>query len=354
MIEDYHSILDSNWYTNFGPYEKELSQKAGEYVGDGIYATTVANCTLGLDIAIMALFDKSKGNKVLVPSFTFAAGPEMLIRNDYEPVLLDVESDTWQMSITQAEEILSTDNGIAGILLCNEFGVGNPKIEQWEALAKKHNKRLIIDSAAGFGSRYRPDEVIGGRGDCEIFSLHATKPFAVGEGGLITSKNETLIKQLRTLQNFGFEDDRTVHTIGTNAKMQEFNCAIGVRQLHKLQGRIAGRQEKLRIYKAHLKSFEFQPNDELSTIPFVSALVPEGYDADFSQKTLLDASIEARRYYTPALHLHSAIVERSSIPNPLTVTESMSDRIISLPLLNDMSEQDIIDVCEALVKTRKV
>ncbi|MEO6109541.1 MAG: aminotransferase class I/II-fold pyridoxal phosphate-dependent enzyme [Candidatus Saccharimonadales bacterium] len=353
MIEDYRAILDSNWYTNFGPYELDLSQKVAEYVGQDIYATTVANCTLGLDLAIIALFDKSNGNKVLVPSFTFAAGPEMLIRNDFEPVLLDVEADTWHMSIKQAEEILSNDKEIAGILLCNSFGVGNPKIEQWELLAKKYNKKLIIDSAAGFGSRYTSDEIIGGRGDCEVFSLHATKPFAVGEGGLVTSRDQTLIKKIRVLQNFGFEGDRTVHTIGTNAKMQEFNCAIGIRQLSKLQTRISGRQQKLATYKAHLKDFEFQPNDTLSTVPFVSVLVPEGYDADFSQQSLLDASIEARRYYTPALHLHSAIKERSSIPGPLTVTESMSDRIISLPLLNDMTDEDIIGVCETLIKTRK-
>jgi len=350
ISKDYQKIVSSNWYSNFGQYEKELSLKAAQFVGSTVYATTVANCTLGIDIAVLALFDTSK-RKVVTQSFTFAAGAEVLIRNGFEPLFIDINKQTWQMDLRQAEEVIVEDaEDIAGILLCNTFGVGNPDIEQWERLAKKHDIPLIIDTAAGFGSRYGSDEIVGGRGDCEVFSLHATKPFAVGEGGLITSRNEELIQKLRSLQNFGFEGDRMVHMIGMNAKMQEFTCAIGVRQLEKLSERVITRQDKLRTYKKHLESqgFIFQPGDEASTVPFVSVLVPNGVDVSEAQERLQEAGVEARRYYTPAVHLHPVIMAHASISRQLTATEDISDSIISLPLLNDMTDDDIRMICDTL------
>lgn len=350
MSEDYQNIVTSNWYSNFGQYEKELSARAARYVGDTVYATTVANCTLGIDIAVLALFDTSK-KKVLTQSFTFAAGAEVLIRNGYEPILVDIEKQTWQMNIQKTEELITKKReDIAGILLCNTFGVGNPDIEKWEQLAKQYGLPLILDTAAGFGSRYTAGEIVGGRGDCEVFSLHATKPFAVGEGGLITSRNEQLIHKLRSLQNFGFENDRTVHSIGMNAKMQEFSCAIGIRQIDKLAERIHIRQDKLRIYKEQLEpqGFVFQPGDDMSTVPFVSVLTPDTIDASRAQERLIGSGIEARRYYTPAVHLHSAIMAHASISENLTVTEDISRSIISLPLLNDMTDEDITLICDTL------
>lgn len=350
MSEDYQKIVTSNWYSNFGPYEKDLSFKAARYIGEGVYATTVANCTLGLDIAVLALFDTSK-KKALIQSFTFAAGAEVLIRNGYEPLLIDIEKETWQMNIEQAEDVIKSNaDDIAGILLCNTFGVGNPMIEKWEQLSTKYAIPLVIDSAAGFGSKYDDTERIGGRGDCEVFSLHATKPFAVGEGGLITSRNEELIQKLRSLQNFGFESDRIVHSIGTNAKMQEFSCAIGIRQLEKLADRVTTRQDKLQVYKDNLEAdgFVFQPNDMASTVAFVSVLVPDTINASKAQQKLHEAGIEARRYYTPAIHLHEVLMAHSQIPRNLDVTNEISLAIISLPLLNDMTDSDIKAVCDTL------
>ncbi len=350
VAEDYKKIVDSNWFSNFGAYEKELSLQAARYIDESVYATTVANCTLGLDIAVAALFNPLK-HRVITQSFTFAAGSEVLIRNGFEPVFIDIEHGSWQMSLENAEEAINSDReNIAGILLCNTFGVGNPDITKWEDLSKKYSLPLIIDSAAGFGSKYTTTELIGGRGDCEVFSLHATKPFAVGEGGLVTSRSQGLIDKLRSLQNFGFQGDRTVHQIGMNAKMQELSCAIGLRQLSRLSERISVRQEKLRIYKNNLESygFVFQINDNLSSIAFVSVLVPPTVDPIHAQAVLDEMGVEARRYYTPAIHLHEAIMQHSTIFGNLSVTEQISDRILSLPLHYNMTNNDITMISNAL------
>lgn len=352
MVEDYEKIVASNWYTNFGPYERELSSRTALYIGESVFATTVANCTLGIEIAINYLFDKQR-KKAIMPSFTFAAGPEILIRNGFTPLFIDIETSTLQPSSEQARAILECEReSIAGILLCNIFGVGNENIEKWENLAKEFDVPLVIDSAAGFGSRYDDDERIGGRGDCEIFSLHATKPFAIGEGGLITSKNEKLINGLRSMQNFGFEADRMVHRIGTNAKLQELSCAIGIRQLDKLQARITERQRILSLYMRELEpaGYTFQDNALRSTVAFATIIAPSSVNADIAATKLLDSGIEARRYYTPALHQQAAIGQLSeSVEEGLSVTEQVVRSVLSLPVLEDMTEDDIRYICDILI-----
>ena len=352
MIEDYTAIVESNWFTNFGPYEKRLSKESAEYVGEGVYATTVSNCTAGLEMAIAELFTQDLGKKkVIMPSFTFVAGAEALIRNNLTPVLIDIDEQTWQPSINQAREILSTSvDDIAGILLCNIFGVGNRDIEQWESLSAEYEIPLIIDSAAGFGSYYTQNERIGGRGDCEIFSLHATKPFSVGEGGLITSRNESFIEKMRSAQNFGFESDRNVHRIGTNAKMQEFSCAIGLRQLKKLSSKVLGRQKAYLKYKQKLgaKGYSFQDNTEFSTVAFVSTLIPANLELDAVKEKFVNGGVEARRYYVPALHQQEILIRYCETPLDLSVTNQICDRIISIPLYESMTEEDIEYVCSLI------
>lgn len=355
MTEDYEAIIAANWFTNFGPYEQKLSTEVANFVSpESGHATTVANCTLGLDLAIEALFNSEK-KFVITQSFTFAAGPEMLIKNGYTPIFLDVQPGSWQMDINQARELLQFNDDIAGILLCNTFGVGNLDIADWEDLAKEKQVALIVDTAAGFGSKYNDNELVGARGDCEVFSLHATKPFAVGEGGLVTSKNNDLIEKIRSLQNFGFGNDKLVHQIGTNAKMQEINCAIGLRQLKKLKSRVEHRQYLLGVYKELLveHGFTFQDNDSRSTVAFVSMLVPEGYKAGDIQKKLIDNSVEARRYYTPALHDHPKLIENSKVHSELTVTNDLTSRILSLPLLNDMEYDDVRYICNLIIGMNK-
>lgn len=353
MIEDYTAIVESNWFTNFGPYEKRLSKESGEYVGAEVFATTVSNCTAGLEIAISDLFtaDKAK-TKVIMPSFTFVAGAEALVRTNLTPVLIDIDAETWQPNISQARELLSAGNEeFAGILLCNIFGVGNRAVEQWEALSAEFNIPMIIDSAAGFGSSYGRDEYIGGRGDCEIFSLHATKPFSVGEGGLITSRNEQFIERMRSMQNFGFESDRNVHRIGTNAKMQELSCAIGLRQLNLLPEKVSGRQRVYGMYRDILgvKGYTFQDNTELSTVAFVSIVIPDSKEVDLLKEKLVDGGVEARRYYVPALHQQEMLVSHCETPVSLSVTDNICEKIISLPLYESMTIEDVEYICSLIV-----
>lgn len=354
VAEDYAKIIESNWFTNFGPYEKEFSKQAANFLADNLFAASVSNATLGLFISIKTLFN-SDGNKrkVLVPSFTFAAGPEMLILSGFTPVFIDIDKDSWQPDLKQAEEYLTNnEDSVAGILLCNIFGVGNQSVEDWEKIASSYNLPLIIDSAAGFGSMYDNNQNIGARGDCEIFSLHATKPFAVGEGGLIVSKNQELIEAVKSFENFGFNQEKKIGIVGINAKLQEFNAAIGLRQLRGFHNRLIDRRLSLEKYKERLVPVGavFQVNDQNSTVPFVSVLMESKDLTKVILNTLNISGIEARKYYEP-LHRQALLLNESEIAGSLDNTEDVYNRILSLPLHDSMSVDDIDLITNIIVRT---
>jgi dTDP-4-amino-4,6-dideoxygalactose transaminase len=351
VAEDYRKIIDNNWFTNFGPFEKELCQKAAEYLGKGVYIAAQSNATLSLFIAVRKLYkNNADKNQVIMPAFTFAAGAEALIWSNYQPVFIDIDSQDWQPDIVQAENYINRhQDKVAGILLCNIFGVGNVSIAEWEELAKRHSLPLVIDSAAGFGSLYFNDEKIGARGDCEIFSLHATKPFATGEGGFIASKNQELINDLKSLSNFGFGPDKNILDIGMNAKLAELNASIALRQLKHFDLRLAQRREYLKYYKDNLKScnFAYHENADLSSVAFASILAPNASIADHLYEKLHEASIEVLRYYQP-LHYQKVLMAYCSIADSLKTTEEIASRILSVPVHDKMADEDLELIVDAL------
>jgi dTDP-4-amino-4,6-dideoxygalactose transaminase len=349
ITQDISAIISSNWYTNFGPFERKFRDEISKYLG-GSHVCTTSNATQSLDIAITGLFEKpGAANRVITQSFTFAAAAERLIANGFTPVFIDID-DNLQPDIQQAKEYLKANHSTtAGMLIANTFGVGNPNITEWEELAGDFNLPLIIDSAAGLGSVYNQGEKIGLRGDCEVFSLHATKPFAVGEGGLIVSGNKEFIEICREISNFGFGPNREVHRIGTNAKLQELNCAIGLRQLENYDKKLDSRRRTLSEYKKRLiaAGYSFQPNDEASTVPFVTAIAPSSKIADEAIVRLHENSVEARRYYTP-LHMQKQLAKYCEVPVKLTKTEDIASRVISLPVHDNMEDDAINQVTAPL------
>lgn len=352
LVNDYEQIVDSNWFTNYGPFEQRFRKELKSYLKLPVEICTVANATLGLAVVFEALLTKTPSKrKVLMPSFTFAAGAGVLVNMGYEPVFIDIDAN-WQPDIEQARRYLDiNEDRVAGILLCNVFGVGNRDVSKWESLASEYNLPLVIDSAAGFGSKYTKNEYVGGRGDCEIFSLHATKPFCVGEGGLIVSKNKKLIELCKSLTNFGFNSDRKVELAGTNAKLQEISCAIGLRQLKGLQKRIEGRQRSLEYYKQRLQphGFIFQSNDELSTVPFVSVFVLSKSTLQNVSKSLSENEIEHKFYYDP-LHTQPAFEKYTLDTILLETTNFMAGRTISLPLHDNMKRLTIDKIVDSIIK----
>jgi dTDP-4-amino-4,6-dideoxygalactose transaminase len=351
VLDDYEAILRNGTFTNSGPMERALVQRVTDWIGP-VHVAVVSSGTSAIELALLALGKRDRP-EVLVASFTFAAGPLCALRLGYEPVFLDVDPCSWQPSLSAAKRYLDHHGtSVAAILLTNTFGVANPDLPLWEAAARSHGIPLIIDSAAGFGSTTPAGWPLGTGGDCEIFSMHATKTLAAGEGGLVTSRSPDLIAELDARKNFGFDSSRASYLVGTNAKLPELICAIALRQLAVLPDRIRARQALHAHYAEALEplGFEFQPAADHSAIAFVSALAPTPAIRTHALTAMASRNIEARTYYNPPVHEQPLFCKYKRLGD-LTHTISFASRILSLPTRTHLPEQGFRRVIDAIGDT---
>lgn len=342
VARDYAAIVERGIFSNSGPMEVEFTSRLERWVGGDAKAAVVSSGTVGLYLAVSTTFHSDRPI-ALVPSFTFAAGPLVLRSLGFDIKFVESDPASWQPDLDQVRRFLRQRSAdTAGILLTTTFGVANGDIASWEELAAEHDVPLVIDSAAGFGSRYEDGAPVGTRGTCEVFSFHATKVLAVGEGGAVSSSDADLIAEIDKRKNFGFDAHREAVSLGTNAKLPELSCAIGLRQLDVLTQRIAKRQLVFDLYKRRLMplGFRFQPLAEHAALPFVSALTPSEVDRDLLIAALKDDGIECRCYYNPPVHRHAVFREPEPVGS-LDVTDDFARRILSLPLSDHFPESGI-------------
>ena len=360
LTEDFGEIVRANWYTNFGPKEQQFARALGEYLGPDLHVATLANGTLALLAALHATVGPGTRDRyLLMPSFTFIAVPQAAVWAGYRPWFIDIDPDTWQPSASSARAVLERSRDrVAGILSANALGVGNPQIGAWENLAAEWDLPLVLDSAAGFGSAYSDGARVGGRGACEIFSFHATKPFSIGEGGALVSRDPRLVEHTYRFQNFGFgglwgsAGARECMHLGINAKLQEINAAIGLRQLVGLDDRLASRRNVLEHYRSTLTrmGLRFHPNAEASSVWCASVCCESAEQQGAVVASLPEHAIQPRDYYNPPLHLHPYFVANPEwvAAADLTVTEDICSRIVSLPVHDYMAPEDVARVIAAV------
>jgi dTDP-4-amino-4,6-dideoxygalactose transaminase len=349
MIADYEQIQVNNFFSNNGPFYYEFIEAIENYFDAKVHCSAVANATLGLILALKSSAIKDR-KYVLTPSFTFAATALSIIWAGYEPYFVDIEQDTFQLDIHQTRKLLETErNNIAGIMLCNPFGIGLKNISEFEQISSEFNVPLIIDSAAGFGSDYDNKNKVGTKGLSEIFSLHITKPFGISEGGIVCSHDKEFIDTVENLKNFGFNSMRSVDSVGFNAKITEINCAIGLRMLPHLDARINARQK---IYNQYVEAFSkhdvtFIDNAERSSLCFASLILPKGWSKYDLMSRFGQDDIEVRDYYNPVLH--DAVAFKQYPHLDMTNTNYYAQNMISLPnseTLNEVEVNRIIKVID--------
>lgn len=351
VAADYAAITERGIFSNGGPCEKHLATSLAAWIGNEVAVSLVCNATTALELAFTALVSPRPEARILVPSFTFAAGPLAITRSGYVPLFMDIDPATWQPSLDDAKTVLEDRTDVAAILVTSTFGVANPLIAGWEDLAGRHGIPLIIDSAAGFGSQYPWGEPLGARGHCEVFSLHATKTLAIGEGGALASRDPAMVGAVDRLKNFGFDEARQSLALGTNAKLDELSSAIGIRQLDALPRRLQERQAILAGYRTRLEALgvEFQPGSDRSAPTFVAALIASPALRDALVVALSRELIETRTYYNPPVHRHPVFVKQSG-ERPLPVTDEICGRVISLPMADDLGNLDL-DRIERVART---
>lgn len=344
----FRAAREQRWFSNGGPCWGQLRSALEERTG--VFCIPVANATLGLVAAIAAVrTDRtSAARTVVLPSFTFAAAVHAVRICGLAPAFIDIDREHWHVDPSVLERVLSRDD-IALVLACSSFGTPPPPEvrRSWEGACAERGIPLVIDSAAGFGASGSDGVPIGAQGTAEIVSFHATKPFAIGEGGAVFTHDESLAKRVERIVNFGFDTKRRVaEPLALNGKMSEVHAAIGLAVLDDFEGILRSRRDAAEALRAELSSrFGFQAGSERSTWQFVPVATR---DAEQRNALLTTARtlIELRTYYEP-LHLMPAFAD-VPVLGALEATEALGDRIISLPMANDLSSTDISTIVRAV------
>lgn len=343
----YLEQIDRNqWYTNFGPLNAEFERRILADMAPGLGAeniTTVSNCTVGLELALQAL-ELAPGSGVLIPSITFVATATAVARVGLVPVLGDVDGDSWVLTPAIAREALSS-HPIAAVMPVATFGYAHDPAA-WDAFTRDTGIPVVIDAAGAYGNQRAGD------GTDVVYSFHATKSFGAAEGGAVVSARPDRIAAIRRLANFGIDTATgRLAGLGTNGKMSEYHCAIGLASFDEWDEVRARRRALHHRYVAALQmtcpAITFQAKHPDGIYPLMPVALPHGTRIEEVRGHLASAGIETRRWYSPSLHTHLAL-ESSPRSSGLEHATDLGERILGLPFFIDLTDEQLARITAAL------
>ncbi len=349
LLARINDMLDRRWLSNNGPFLLELEQKLSELLGVK-HCIVMANATIALEIAARAL---DLRGEVILPSFTFVATAHALQWQEITPVFCDVDPNTHNIDPSKIENLITPrTTGIVGV---HVWGRGC-EIEALDSIAKKHHLKLMFDAAHAFACTHQ-GKMIGGFGDAEVFSFHATKFFNTFEGGAITTNNDDLARRVRNMRNFGFAGLDTVIDLGINGKMSEISAAMGLTSLESLDEFIAVNYRNYCTYRSALSEipgidivqYDLQEQNNYQYVVIEVDKSQFGLSRDLLVQILHAENIRARRYFYPGVHQMEPY--RSYFPNARLVlpeTEKLTQKVLQLPTGTSITAADIKIICDII------
>lgn len=341
-------LLDRRWLTNDGPLVREFERRIAELTGVQ-HCIAVANGTIALELVAKAL---GLSGEVIVPAFTFVATAHALAWQGITPVFCDINASTHNLDPEAVEACLT--NRTQAILGVHVWGRPCP-IDALEQIAQRHNLKLFFDAAHALGCSYR-GQMIGGFGDAEVLSFHATKILHTFEGGAILTNNGELAKKLRLMRNFGFVDYDKVLYLGINGKMNEVCAAMGLTLLDHFGELVDWNRCIYAVYRRSLCGIQgirliSYPQDEKCNYQYVVLEVDETcpVSRDGLIKVLHMENVIARRYFYPGCHkmepYATSLRYRDVV---LPQTEKIASRVLVLPTGTSVSESDAETICRII------
>jgi dTDP-4-amino-4,6-dideoxygalactose transaminase len=344
---------EAHWLSNGGPCWQLLRDELAARTGS--HCVPVASGTTGLMAAVAAVRagtpERARARLALVPSFTFPATAQAALWAGLVPRLLDVDANHWHLDPDQLEQELDEHGDeVALVLAVSSFGTPPPPAvrRRWETTCRDAGVPLVVDSAAGFGATAADGVPIGAQGDVEVVSFHATKPFAIGEGGAVFTPDAALAERVELAVNFGLDADRMARmALALNGKMSELHAATALAVLEDFDATLAARRtaaEALR-HAAH-PSLTWQAGCERSTWQFIPAA-----HADRAERTAAEqrcqGTVETRRYYLP-LHRMEAFRDAPLAAGGLVRTEALAARLLCLPMASDLTAEEVAQIADVL------
>ena len=347
-MEEYQSyvrdIWTRCWLTNNGPLVNELELELKEYL-DLEHLLFVSNGTMALQIAFKAL---QLTGEVITTPFSYVATTSSLVWEGLKPVFVDIDPNTLNIDPDLIEAAITPRT--SAILATHVYG--NPcEIEKIEVIAKKYNLKVVYDAAHCFGVNYKSNSIYQ-YGDISTASFHATKLFHTVEGGAVITKCAEWTAQMARIRNFGHDGPGKFTGVGINGKNSEFHAAMGLVNLKYADKILENRKAQYLRYLTKLRELKVQfiqinPDADYNFAYFPIVFHTET-DLLHSIKALNDHYVNPRRYFYPTLNELEYLAYQAC-----PIAESISRRVICLPLYYELTEATIDMICRILLRTQR-
>lgn len=346
--DEIRSIWDSHWLTNMGEKHQELEAKLKAYL-ETPNLTLYTNGHIALEAAIEAL---GLSGEIITTPFTFASTTHAIVRKGCTPVFCDIDGDNCTIDAKRIEERITSRT--SAILPVHVYG-NICDVEAIEVIAQKHGLKVIYDAAHAFGVTYK-GKSSACFGDISMFSFHATKVFHTIEGGALSYHNVELKEKLNDVKNFGIRGPLDVEYVGGNAKMNEFQAAMGLCNLRYLSSEISKRGSIVAHYTERLSSIpgirllkpssETEPNHAYFPVLFEDYK----YSRDEVHSLLSSNGIISRKYFYPLTSSFACYAGLAGFdPEATPIAKRMGDSVLTLPLYSSLKKSDIDRICDVIL-----
>lgn len=328
-------IYENCWVTNNGTLVQKLEKRLAEYLGVK-NIVLVSNGTVALEIAYRTL--GLKGFVITTP-FSFVATTSSLVTNQLLPIFADIEKNTFNINPKKIEKLITLNT--SAILSVHVFG-NACNVEKINKIASKYNLKVIYDAAHAFDVKYKEQSILN-YGDISTLSFHATKLFHTIEGGALIINDDELVQKARYLINFGIKNQEEIPHLGTNAKMNEFEAAMGLCVLDDMEKIKNKRKSLIENYKKELKGlvqFQEQNDNATENYSYFPILFKSEKELLKIQKALNSEQIFPRRYFYPSLDTLEYIEPKQECK----ISRDISKRILCLPVYYDLENEIQIQI----------
>lgn len=352
--DEIRKLWDSHWLTNMGVEHKQFQAELEAYLSCP-HVVLYTNGHLALENVVAAMQFPKDGEVITTP-FTFASTTHAIVRNGLTPVFCDVNPENYTIDVEKIEALI-TDRTVA-IVPVHIYG-NMCDVERIEAIAKKHRLKVIYDAAHAFAVKYKGISSAN-FGDASMYSFHATKVFNTIEGGAVCFPDDSLVATMNDMKNFGIRGAEHVVFVGGNAKMSEFQAAMGICNLRHLHREIEKRKVVVERYWSHLdgvpgiKLCKPQKDVEPNYAYFPVVFGDFGATRDEVFAALAENNIGARKYFYPITNSFECYANYSTAGAEKTpVAAYLADHVLTLPMYADLTLEDVDRICEIILSCKK-
>ena len=351
--EEIRPLWDSRWLTNMGEKHNKLQTELEDYLKVS-NVSLFTNGHLALE-SILSCLQLPKGGEVITTPFTFVSTTHAIARCGLSPVFCDVNEYDFTIDVRKIESLICEKT--VAILPVHVYG-NVCDVYMIDQIAKKKGIRVIYDAAHAFGEQINDKSVVS-FGDASMISFHATKVFNTIEGGAVCFSDETLSDALNEIKDFGIHSEEIVSGIGGNAKMSEFQAAMGLCNLRHVDEEIKKRGLVVERYRTNLKNqkgitlCDLQKNVKSNFAYFPVLFDGITFDRNLVKDRLQQQGIGARKYFYPLTNDLACYQNcKGAGHNNTPIAYKLSQRVLTLPLYADLSLKDVDRICDIILDSK--